>query len=392
MTQNKFDQNYKPKRSFRIKYALLVTFILTLILDIGLFIYFKQPNLVLRNEGNVTNAMDYLFEQMERDDSKIKIAWQGASVMQGLHNTPPDKTYPALISKFLKNKGINATSYNLAVAGNSIGDNYLLIYKSIKCNANIIPVALHYKLFSKNRQWGSMVSYKENAYYLARHPEFGSIRSDMLKIEPFEWTEIMVDRSIAKIWSLYRYRKTIWIKALESGREPLDYFGFQYAVKSGLVHNATQIGVKLDYNSRNQDNIWKEIPPSLAKLNRLAYKNIDLSESNKIWAIIDKMCEEADKAGVILLFFYSPVNFEAVKYFNQYDFEDYRKFKVICAKKIGGNGHMVLDMSNKVESKYFTDFEHFNMNGHRQLAVEMIKQMGRAIVKARKGGRVKSIK
>ncbi len=364
---------------FRIRYTFLVTFILIAILDIGVSQYFNKPNHIFRNEGNNNNAMDYLFRQMEKDSSRYIIAWQGASVMQGLHNAPPLKTYPALVNRFLRKKGIDVNSYNLAVAGNDIGDNYLLAHKSMKCGANIIPVALHYKLFSKNRQKKGMVRYKENLFYLNEATGFSSIRSDLLKVKPFEWTEVWINGTLSRFWNLYRYRKTIWAIVLENGKNPLEHLGFLYSTRSGLAHDAALYGAKINFEDRNADYIWKEIPSSMALVNRLAYKKIDISDNNSVWAIIDKMCKEADKAGVLLLFFHSPVNFEAVKYFDQYQIDDYRKFKLACARHIGNNGQMIIDMSDKVESKFFTDFEHLNMNGHRKLAKEMLVKLREGI-------------
>ena len=82
---------------------------------------------------------------------------------------------PLLSESILRESGIDAKCFNLAVAGNNLGDNLLLEYESMKNGADLVIVSLHYKLFSRRGTLKRPVLRPEFLYYLRDHPRFQAL-------------------------------------------------------------------------------------------------------------------------------------------------------------------------------------------------------------------------
>lgn len=358
---------------FRFRYAVLITLVLFIILDIGIRVYFSKPGIILRNEGNVSYAMDYLFEQMGKDDSYRKIAWLGASVMQGVHNTPPDQAYPQLVCKRIQKRGRDVACYNLAVSGANLGDMYLLMHESLNRGADIIVAAINYKIFSDQSKMGVLVRYPELLYHIRKNPRFVNIRQEIAGVDSGEWTNIFMDRTLADIWAFYRYKGLIGILMTGQGKPVFEHLKYTYAVNSGLARDNALEAAKSDYIDRNRDDLWKGMPDQFATFCRLTYSRINLSPDNPKWEVLEQMSKEAKERNATLIFLISPVNLEGAEQFKQFEKKDIADFRKILQRKINNNGNLVIDMSDKIDYRHFTDFEHMNLNGHKQLANKLSK-------------------
>lgn len=372
----------RPTPRFRLLYALAWMFFLLFLLDIGVRAYFSQPDLVLRSEGIGTSSMDYLFEQMERNKAKNKIAWIGASVMQGLKNVPGDRTYPVIVSRALKEKGEDVAGYNMAIAGCHIGGDYLIMHEAIKRGATLITIAIHYKGFSGRDNMFKPVMYEENLFYLRDHPEFNRIRQNMLHIPPIEWTHIWVDKMLRKVWGLYRYSGMYFPMISKSDKPPIEYFGYIYKVKTGLAGKMITDAANMDFDDRNVEGVWENIPEMFATANAMPYRYPDLTDKNPLWKLLSLMMAEAKEANVTLLFFLSPLNKPAIEKYNIFDWPENAKFSSVVGQRIRAGGHSYIDMTSVVPPGGFTDFDHLNLNGQQKLAEELEPYVYRALKKA----------
>lgn len=379
MTQNA--SHNAPRPRFRPLYALGWATLLFILLDIVIRIVFSQSGLALRNQGVNSAAMDYLFEQMDADDAKVKTAWLGASVMQGYKNVPEDKTVSVLTVADLKRKGLSISGYNLAVAGNNMGDNYLLAHESLKNGANLLVVSLHYKLFSDHGSQKMPVIHKEFVNYLKDSKDSGPIRKKLLKIAPGTWREVHMDRTLAKYWALFRYRSFIFEVLTKTDRPPLEIIEYHYKMDLGFMMDEVIGAAKMTYEDRNTDSLWKQTPQIIAMKNRAAYKEIDLSPKNRRWEIIDLMCKEATKNNAVILFYLTPINRPSINKFKLFNWNHLERFKADVTKLIESKGHLVADLTEAVDPKYFTDFDHLNMNGHKQLSQKIEPDLIRAMTK-----------
>ncbi len=381
----KIKDSKAPKALFRIKYVLGWLLILFFILEICSRIFFAKPGLLLRNEGIGTQAMDYFFEQMDKDPVDMKIAWIGASVMQGLKNVPPGKTYPLVANKLLKEKDLHISGYNLSTAGVRVGDTYLILHEAIKHGAKVVPIALHLKTFSGKRfSIAEPVLYKDSSYYLMGHPEFVEIREKDLHVNTSSWMHILLDKSISRIWAFYRYSGMVFPMLSKSDKPPMDFVKHQYLLAMGLANEFVTTAATMDYEYRNQDDIWLGIPKVWSMANKSSYTEVNLTKTNPLWRLIDRITIEAGQQKVVILFFFSPLNKLAIEKHDQFPWPLQQRYVDIVSNRIKSSGfdHIIADMTNAVEPKYFTDFDHMNINGHRQLAHEMIPYLEKAILKS----------
>ena len=349
--------------------------------EIGFRLFFAQPGLALRNEGFDTQSMDYLFEQLERSTAKNKVAWIGASVMQGVKNCPPDKTYPVLASRFLDSRGFDVFGVNLAVAYTHMGDFYLLLNESLRRGAKVIPVALHYKTFSGMERGAKQVLYTDLASYLRGQPEADDIRKHLLKLRKSEMRTIMRDRSVARFSALYRYHGMVFPMLTGLDRPPMEILRHQFQLKSGQAPDFMALAADMDYEDRNADHLWRNTDIRFVQANRKLYNKVNLVWTNPAWSLLDQMCKEAGEQSAVLLFFFAPVNKIALDKFRMIDWAIFDQFTAHTRKRIEGSGypHRVIDLTHSVQAAYFTDFEHMNMNGHKQLARALVPHIRTAI-------------
>jgi hypothetical protein len=383
MVNDGLPRSTQDRPRFRPRYALGWALFLLIILEIVFRVAFSHPGLAVRNEGIGTQTMDYLLEQMQKSPAVNKVPFLGASVMQGLKNVPPELTYPVLATDILKDKGLNIFGTNLASAGLRMGDTYLLMRESIRRGATVIPIALHLKTFSGSFM-KQPVLYDGNAYYLIGHPQIVKIRKQELKIDDTRWTNIVADRSLAKAWAFYRYSGMLFHLYVDTDKPPMEHVRRWIKLRYGFARKLSIKAAAMDYDDRNVDNVWKNTHPVYAQLNRASYKTSDISEKNPLWPLIDRMCKEANEAGVVLLFFFSPLNKPAIEQFHQFPWHIHKSFVRAATRHIKRNGQSVVNLTHAVPSKYFTDFDHLNMNGHQAMAKAIAPHIKRAIRKSKR--------
>ena len=381
MLDQKTDEKKRAKPRFRLFYALGWTVALFVVLDVLLRLLFAQPGLMVRNEGLTAQAYDYLFGQMEKSRAKVRVAWMGASVMQGLKNVDRYNTYPLLIGKALRENGLDVDSFNFAMAGNNLGDFYALTIEAAKHGANVVPVALHYKGFTKGNKLGSPMRYGSNAYYARGIDDFFKVRSNEFKVKNSEWQEAWLDQTLGRIWKLYNNRNMLFVLASNSDQTPMEYFSFHYKILFGFGLAGIVESGAMTYESRNQDNLWDQLPAPLMITNFQLFKNVDISEGRVQWSILDRLCMEANANNIVLLFYFAPINKSAIAKLKFFEWQKFKQWKLRAATHILQSGHMIEDMSDKVDNRYFTDFDHLNTNGHAQMAEVFAPYLENAIAK-----------
>lgn len=354
----------------------LVFFVL---IDIGVRIYFSQADLVVRNIDRGIGSLPYLFNQMDKHRG-TKVAWVGASVLQGYQNVAPDRTFPALVEHVLgktKQYG-NIRSYNLGAAGHNFGDHYCITAEALRHKPDLVVVAIHFKSFSQHISTSVPIQHKNLTAYLPR----GAKRDELLnrfRVTPVQFAKYRIDAITQKIWGFYRYHDLINQMASESADSPAYVILDRYRAAFGMYSEQIQSARTSGFEDRSVDYLWKLLPDTLVMRNHEICSNLDFSDSNINWRTFKDLCELGRKKKANMIFYLTPINRALVAEKNFFDWNMLRGFKQVVAQQVRGNGHLLVDATNVVDYAFFSDTDHINMNGHAQMGIRMTKEVKKAL-------------
>lgn len=367
-------KTFWTEKRYRVYRIVLFFVILTLLTEVGVRVYFRQPGLIERNPGNTTAATRYLLEQMGRAKSP-KLVFIGSSVTQGYGNCPDGKHFPALVAENLRKrkKYQHAQSFNMSSAGNRYGDHFGNLVASMPTKPDLIITAVHIKMFSTHASLMDPVNQRSNVYYLRNEPEYWKGGSQDLfarfRMKKAQYRNIWLDEKVGDLLGLYRYRRL------------LGYFlTGNYRFPGASAADRVRAGMKMmdpimveahdtNHEERNADYLWKVIPKHVIALQYQQCEAFDLSDENLNWLTFRDYCEYGQKHGLKMLFFLNPINrgFVEDKEFFEWDevVPIFRKRTTAMARSYG---HHVIDMTERIDPRYFSDLDHINMNGHEQFA------------------------
>jgi hypothetical protein len=349
------------------------------LLDVIVRIYFAQPNLLLRNIDRGIGSLPYLFSQMDKHEGP-KIAFVGASVMQGYQNVAADRTFSALVERQLnataKYKGTK--SFNLASAGHNFGDHYCLLAETIRHKPDLIVVAMHFKSFSQHISTGVPIQHKSLVNYISNDPK----RDEMLRrfqISKTDYYLYRLDGLVRRISAFYRYHELIPQMISGSADSPPFAILDHYKAALGLYSTSQAVARMHDPEDRSTDYLWKLLPEQLVMHNHEICSNLDFSDSNVNWRSFKDICELGRKEKVNILFYLTPINKAIVTEQNFFDWNILRNYKQVVIQQVRQNGHLLADVTNAVDAPYFSDTDHLNMNGHAQVSRKMTKEIKKAL-------------
>ena len=351
---------------------LTVALALLIGLDLGVRHWLKTPDLVIRNEGRLPNAVPYHLLQMKNSD-QIDVAWAGSSVLQGLQTTTPETTAPHLVKKLYQSRGFPVRSYNLSHAGNILADNYALSHAAIRHGADAVVFEIVYGLFP-GRGVGQNSAKKEFAWYMRDLPEFTQVRQRLLQINDREWLRCWLKLFVTSRWALLENRGVILTRLTGRHEELGQQIGDRLMVRAGMpvARHGTKLYVDLA-TQKNVDHYWKQMPVELIeaaikgfrkKIGRLRF----LTPQDRRVRILARTCRDARENNVPILFYLSAINRELLEKYDAFNPNIYNHFRNTIRTALEAEGCDLVDLTDSIESRHFTDSQHLNVNGHRELA------------------------
>lgn len=375
---NKDAKNKKPGiRRIRVLIWAIVFFLL---LNVGVSLYFSQPELLLGNIDRGIGSLPYLFNQMDNNKKGTTVAWVGASVMQGYLNVSPDRTFPELVERLLRKekKHQDLRSFNLAAAGHNFGDHYCVLEEAIRHNPDLIVVAIHFKSFSQHTSTSIPIQHKSMVRYLHDDPKKDELLS-RFGIEIKDYYRFRLDGVARKISAFYRYHELMTEMATDSADPPTYVIQDLYKEAAGFHFAARKVARMHALEDRSIDYLWKLLPGQLITRNHEICSNLDFSDSNINWRTFQDLCELGKREEANILFYLTPINKAFVEEKHFFEWDVLRNYKHAVIEQIRGAGHLLFDATNRVDPAFFSDTDHMNTNGHAQLAKSMAKEVKRAL-------------
>jgi hypothetical protein len=368
-----------PKyRAYRI---LLYFALLVAATEFGVYVYFARPNIIDRNPGNTTVAMPYLLEQMKRQQGP-KLVFVGSSVMQGYGNCLPGTHFPALIEKMLRDRyGMkDVRAYNLASAGNRFGDHFGNLIESMRYHPDLLVVAIHVKMFSVNASLVNPVNHDEIIYYFRDEPDYLEKYMKRFRVSDVRYRQIWLDFHMRRVSQTYRYRGLLNFFLTGDYQRPSSALADWVKVGAGWLDKVLVESARTTQVERNEDYLWKVIPEHVVQLNYQQCEAFDFSEENVNWKTFEELCGYAEKHNINLLFYLNPINraFTEDRRFFQWD-EVVPLFKQRVLGVTQQHHLHVVDAVEKIDYRYFSDLDHLNMNGHRQMAEYLLPHVVRQL-------------
>jgi hypothetical protein len=362
-------------RPWRIIFFFLV---LVFVTELGVRLFFLIPGLVDRNPGSTVSATTYLLEQMSRA-KKPKLVFIGSSVTQGYGNAPDGKHFPALIAETLRKRRRyqHAQAFNLSSAGNRYGDHFANLIASMPNKPDLIVTAIHIKMFSVHASLLEPLAHRENIYYFRNQPEYWrGGEHDLFTRFRFnspqgqgEYREIFLDHKVGDLAGLYRYRRLLGYFLTGNFRFPGAAAAERLKGELGMLDQLMMEAHDTTHEERNADYLWKVIPKHVVQLQYMQCEAFDFSEENINFLTFRDYAEFGREHNIPMLFFLNPINKSFV---DDKDFFDWDEVVPIFRERTKAivleNGHRFVDMTDRIDPRFFSDLDHVNMNGHAQMA------------------------
>ncbi len=368
--------------------VMLIAIVLLFVLDIWVKSVVAKPGLILRNEGPHPIAVPYLLEQIEKENS-FSLAWAGSSVLQGVNCTTPETTAPIVLQNMLRQNGFKATSYNLSFAGNVVADNYCLAHASMNRNADLVVFELVFGLFL-GRGLGFQNAKIDFIYYIQDLPDFAHVRNKLMMTSNGLWNRNYLRLAQKRKWALLLHREVL-----------LNYFTGRFEDPSTQIGDRLMLNAKMDVarnghflfkdlpTQKNEDYYWRKMTAEFIHAARKQFKEkmgrLDLSQKDPKMRLIARVCWESKIKNVPVLFYFAPLNREALVTHQSMDWEVYNRYIDTVTGILNERGCQVTNLTDAVESRHFTDSQHLNMNGHRELAGALYEPIAKIINREKPG-------
>ncbi len=380
MTETKPSFWSDPKN--RVRRILLYLAVLVAATEIGVYFYFSRHDVIDRNPGNTTVAMNYLFEQMKHHRGP-KLVFIGSSVMQGYGNCLPGTHFPALIEQDLRRKYAtmqNARSFNLASAGNRFGDHFGNLVEAMRYHPDLVVMAIHIKMFSVNASLVNPVNHDEIIYYFRDEPDYLEKYRKRFRISDERYRQIWLDFQMRRLSQTYRYRGLLNFFLTGDYQRPATSLSDLIKVELGWLDKVLVESARTTQVERNEDYLWKVIPEHVVQLNYQQCEAFDFSEENVNWKTFEELCGYAEKHNINLMFYLNPIN---RPFTEQKEFFQWAETVPLFKQRVLGvtqKHHLhVADAVEKIEYRYFSDLDHLNMNGHREMADYLLPHIERQL-------------
>ncbi len=377
-------KNFWLEPRYRSRRIALFFAALVALTDLGVRAWFSRPGIIDRNPGNTTASMPYLFSQMGKS-TRPRIAFIGSSVTQGYGNTPDGKHFPALVGAELRSHGSpGAAVFNLSSAGNRFGDHFANLVEAARYHPDLAVCAIHIKMFSVNAGLADPLNHDESLYYFRGDPVFGRggarDMTQRFRTSDRRYREIWLDFQAQKLSGLYRYRRLLSYFLIHDHQFPAAAAGERAKKALGLIDPILVESSDTNYDERNADYLWKVIPDHVIQLQYLQCEAFDFSDENLNFLTFRDMCAWARDHRLRMMFFLNPINKDFVEARRFFDWaEVVPLFRKRVAEVTQEYGHLLVDATTRIDPRYFSDLDHLNMNGHKQMAAVLMPYIGVAL-------------
>ncbi len=368
------DKSFWTDPQYRLRRIALFFVALAVLTDLGVRLYFSRRGVVDRNPGNTVAAMPYLLEQLQKA-TRPRIVFLGSSVTQGYGNCPPGKHFPALVEQELRRRPEtrNARVFNLSSAGNRFGDHFGDLVASMAAKPDLAVCAIHIKMFSVNAGLMDPLMHDEVAYYFRNDPAYGRGRerdmSKRFRLKDERYRQIWLDFQMQKLSGLYRYRRLLGFFLTGNHQFPAPWAADRVKTALDMMDPLAIEAYDTTADERNADYLWKVIPDHIIQLQYHQCEAFDFSDENLNWLTFKDMCAYARDHRVKLLFFLNPLNKDFIDSKKFFDWAEVMPlFKQRILEVTQSYGCAIVDATTRIDARYFSDMDHLNMNGHRQMA------------------------
>ncbi len=366
--------------------VFLIAVALIVLLDVQVRKVVAKPGLILRNEGHAPMAVPYMLDQIRNSDG-VKIAWAGSSVLQGVNCTTAKTTAPVVMEKMFKEQDLPIRNFNLSHAGNIIADNFCLTHAAIDHGADMVVFEIVFGLFG-GRGLGFQNARHEYVYYMRDLPDFVKIRTELLRVPSQDWLRSAPRLFIKNNWALFNHRSVLLYHYLGRHEDVGMQLGDRVMHRQGIpvIRHAHDVYGENDlYQKKNQDYYWKQQPKAVIQNVIRHFKDkmtkLIVTPNESRMRMMARSCAEGKKAGIPVLFYLAPINREMLDDYYAMDWDVYERFRLVTRRSIESQGCELIDLSDTVDTKYFVDSQHLNMNGHEKLAEALIEPITERLAK-----------
>ena len=219
-------------------------------------------------------------------------------------------------------------------------------------------------------------------YYFRNDPEYAAAYRKKFAISDERYRQIWLDFQVRKFSAIYRYRGLFNYLLIGDFKVPSTSASDKIRATMNWMDPILVEAYLTTPEERNADYLWKVIPKHVVLMNKQQCEAFDFSDENTNWLTFKDYCAYGEQKGIKMLFFINPLN---MPFNEQYEFFPWKdvmdQFKRSAFRVIQSSGHMVVDATGQIDYKYFSDFDHLNMNGHRQMAKFLMPKVLEALQK-----------
>jgi hypothetical protein len=194
-----------------------------------------------------------------------------------------------------------------------------------------------------------------------------------------DWIKSAPRLFVKNNWALFNHRSVLLYHYLGRHEDVGMQVGDRLMHHQGIPvirHGHDVYGEEDLYQRKNQDYYWKQQPKEVIQAVIRHFKDkmtkLIVTPNESRMRMMARSCAEGKKAGIPVVFYLAPINREMLDEYYAMDWNVYERFRLVTKRSIESQGCELIDLSDSVDTRYFVDSQHLNMNGHRKLAEALI--------------------
>lgn len=332
-----------------------------LLVDLGLNWYLDRRVLVAQ-DWRVNNpdlgTLRVVLDRIERASGAVVVCL-GDSEMYG-SSTPATATIPAYLGKALRQRfpGQEVTVINLGLKGLKPAEAYFLVRQLAQLPVDVL-------VYNISRGWfGEKGGLRFQDVLLLPGNREAARRLGLKATAPD--LEEKLGQRVAELWSFYRYRQVVardFLRLPELVRGSAERF---HSPREWQQKQQQQQGLARPWWEKKQM-LLQGGGGKLAPLN--------LTEKNLEWRLYLELLREWQKTGRPALVYTTPANLELLRQKFQIDSRRWRQEQHQILEAVRQQQLVALDYTQLLDSRYFTDEIHLQVEGNRLVAEKLAQEL-----------------